>query len=195
MSAAGVGKFIGIVAVHFPKPRFEDTDTDEVIWQASLTRMLGHFDDVVLARAADSIIRTRDRKKDGAFFPVPKDCIEACEHAARIVEHEKRPKLIVDKEPKVFSPERHRLALDCLGTELGIEAVKARWHGALYDFIYRNARMPKGTEIEAVKSASKAFYAEVKACEQGERGDLSQPLARLGRSIAQRREDYAKTIE
>lgn len=195
MSAEGVGKFIGIIAVHFPKPRFEDTDSDEVIWQASLTRLLGHYDDAVLARAADTIIRTRDRKKDGAFFPIPSECISACDRAKRDIELLSAPKLTVDRQPSGFSPDRHRLALDLLGSELGIEAVRARWHGALYDFIYRNARMPKGSEVEAVKRASREFFEEIEACESGKRGEVSKPLARLGRKIAQRREDYAKSIE
>lgn len=191
MSAEGVDQFISVIAVHFPKPRFEDLDTDEVIWQASLTRMLGHFDDAVLARAADTIIRTRDRKKDGAFFPVPKECIQACERAAEAIELEKRPLAIaVDKEPPGFSPDRHRLALDLLSSPLGIEAVRGRWHGTLYDFIYRNARMPRGTEIEAVKHDARAFHAAVEACERGEMGELSKPLARLGRGIAARRDAY-----
>ncbi len=60
MSAANVAKFIGIIAVHFPKPRFEE-DGDERIWQASLTRVLGHFSEEVSARAADNIIRRRTR--------------------------------------------------------------------------------------------------------------------------------------
>lgn len=193
MSAQGVAKFIGIVSVHFPKPRFEDTDTDEVIWQGSLTRMLGHFDDDVLARAADTIIRTRDRKKDGAFFPVPKDCIDACERAAESIRLEKIPLIAVDKAPSGFSPARHKLALDCLGSPLGIEAVKDRWHGTLYDFIYRNARMPKGTEIDACKREARAFFEEIEACERGERGEVSGRLARLGRNIAARRDEYASS--
>lgn len=199
MSAEGVGKFISIVAVHFPKPRFDDPDVDVELWQASLTRMLDRFSDAVLARAADRIIRTRDRKKDGAFFPVPSECIAACESTERVLAAEERiaktPLLAVDKAPKEWSRERHQLALDILGTPLGMEAVRERWHGALYDFFYAHQRMPSPAELVGVKAKARAFLAAIAECEQGAHGELSKPLARLGNSIRARRENYARSIE
>lgn len=193
MSTGGVAKFVSIVGVHFP--RYDSGETDEAIWQASLTKLLSRFDDAVLMRAAERIIATRDPKRDGKWFPAPKECIAACEWVRPAVEAAKRPMLDVDKAPKEYSPERHKLALDCLGTELGIEAVKARWHVALYYFIYRNARMPQGTEIDAVKRASSEFFDAVKACERGDFGPVSPSLARLGKSIAQRVDTYVKGSE
>lgn len=196
MSTDAVAKFIGMIALCFPKPRFED-EGDEALWSGLMVSTLGAYSPAVLTKAAQTIVATRDRKKDGAFFPVPSECIAACEKAKRALELETlgRTMLTVDKEPSGFNPDRHKLALDMLGTELGIEAVRARWHGALYDFVYRNARMPKGTEIDAVKAASRAFFDEVAACERGERGELSPGLAKLGRGIAMRREKYAQSIE
>lgn len=196
MSAEAVGKFVSIIATSFPVKRWEN-ESDEALWLAGMVSDLAHFGPDVLIKAANEIRRTRQPKRDGAFFPAPSECIAACEKAKRALELETigRTMLTVDKAPTGFSPARHKLALDLLATELGIEAVKARWHGALYDFIYRNARMPKGTEIDAVKRASKEFFEAVKACERGEMGELSPNLARLGRGIAKRREDYAKSVE
>lgn len=198
MSAEGVGKFISIVAVHFPKPRFDDPDVDIELWQASLTRALGGFTDAALARAADRIVRTRT-KKDGAFFPVPAECIAACEEAARVIAAEERmantPMLAVDKAPKEWSRERHQLALDMLGSPLGLEAVRERWHGALYDFYYAHQRMPSPAELAGVKANARAFLATITECERGECGELSKPLARLGNAIRARRENYARSIE
>lgn len=196
MSTDAVAKFIGMIALCFPKPRFED-EGDEALWSGLMVSTLGAYSPAVLTKAAQTIVATRDRKKDGAFFPVPSECIAACEKAKRALELETigRTMLTVDKEPSGFNPDRHELALDMLGSDLGLEAVRARWHGALYDFIYRNARMPKGTEIDAVKRASREFFEAVKACERGEMGDQSASLARLGRNIVARREKYAQSIE
>jgi hypothetical protein len=189
-----VKKFISVVALCFPKPRFED-EGDEALWSALMLKTVGHYSHEVLSRAANTIVSTRDRKKDGAYFPVPSECIAACEKAKRIVECEQHPMLTVDKAPSGFSPDRHKLAIDLLGTDLGVEAVKGRWHGALYDFIYRNAKMPVGSEIDMVKRKSKEFFDAVRACELGKAGDLSKPLAQLGNNIARRREDWAKNHE
>jgi hypothetical protein len=194
MSAEAVAKFISVVATSFPAKRWEN-ETDEALWLAGMVSDLAHFSPEVLAKAAHDIRRTRLPKRDGAFFPVPSECIAACEKAKRIVECEQHPMLTVDKAPSGFSPDRHKLAIDLLGSELGIEAVKGRWHGALYDFIYRNARMPKGSEVDHVKRTSKEFFDAVRACELGKAGDLSKPLAQLGNNIARRREDWAKANE
>ncbi len=81
-----------------------------------------------------------------------------------------------------------------------MEAVRNRWHGALYDFIYRNARMPtSAAEVDAVKAASAAFFADVEKCERGEISAAPdfdvRRLGQLGRGIINRREKHAKAIE
>lgn len=195
MSAEAVGKFVSIIATAFPAKRWEN-ESDEALWLAGMVSDLSHFGPDVLTKAANDIRRTRHPKKDGAFFPAPSECIAACEKAKRAIDNaSSMPLLAGNKEPSGFSPDRHQLAIDLLGTELGMEALKARWHGALYDFIYRNARLPKGTEIDAVKRASKGFFEDVKTCERGGAGELSPGLARLGNNIARRREAYAKSVE
>lgn len=116
-------------------------------------------------------------KRDGAFFPAPSECIAACEKAKRARTGDAWPHDADRRQAASgFNPDRHKLALDLLGSELGIEALKARWHGALYDFIYRNTRMPKGTEIDAVKRV-----ARVLRCCEGVRA------RRNGRAVAQSR--------
>lgn len=196
MSAEAVGKFVSIIATSFPIKRWEN-ESDEALWLAGMVSDLAHFGPDVLTKAANDIRRTRQPKRDGAFFPSPSECIAACEKAKRSLDLETlgRTMLTVNKEPSGFNPDRHKLALGLLGTELGVEAVKARWHGALYDFIYRNARMPNGSEVDAVKRASREFFDAVRACENGQAGELSVPLARLGNNIAKRREDWAKAHE
>lgn len=193
MSAEAVAKFIGTIAICFPKPRFED-EGDEALWTGVMVSTLGGFSPETLSKAAHSIVTMRT-KKDGAYFPVPAECIAACEKAARVIEAQKRPMLAVDTRPKEWSRERHQLALDMLSTPLGLEAVRERWHGALYDFMYANARLPSPAELAGVKANARAFLAAIAECEQGAHGELSKPLARLGNSIRARRESYARTIE
>ncbi|WP_072389806.1 hypothetical protein [Hyphomicrobium sp. CS1GBMeth3] len=192
-----VGKFISIVALCFPKPRFED-EGDEALWTGLMVRQLGHYAPDVLSRAADTVVRTRSKKKDGAYFPEPSECIAACESAKRVIEAERTPMLTVNKQPSGFSPERHRLALDLLGSPMGIEAIKGQWHAQLYDFIYRNARMPAGTEIGALKSAAASLVREVEAIERGDinaHPDLNhKKLAELGRHVLGRREKIAAAV-
>jgi hypothetical protein len=194
MSEQAITKFVAMIAPVFPPPRHDDDD-DARIWLAIYAKALAPFSAEVIAKAAETITLTRSRKKDGAFFPEPSECVAACEKAQRVLEAQQRPMLTVNRQPSGFSPDRHQLALDLLGTELGIEAVQARWHGALYDFAYRHARLPRGTEIDAVKRVSREFFRDVRACELGERGELSKPLARLGNAIARRRENWAKAHE
>lgn len=198
MSNEAVSQFVAVISPCFPAPRFED-DGDFKLWLAVLTKAIGHHSPQAIAKAAETIVFTRSRKRDGAFFPEPSECIAACEKAARVLAAEERmaktPMLAVDKAPKEWSRERHQLALDILGTPLGLEAVRERWHGALYDFYYAHQRMPSPAELVGVKAKARAFLAAIAECEQGAHGELSKPLARLGNSIRARRENYARSIE
>jgi hypothetical protein len=202
MSNEAVSQFVAIISPCFPTPRFED-DGDFKLWLAVLTKAIGHHRPEAIVKAAETIVFTRSRKRDGSFFPEPSECILACDRAARIVEAEKnardRPLLAVDKAPKEWSPECHRLALDMLGTPMGLEAVRERWHGALYDFMYARQRMPSPAEVTELKAKSKAFREDIAAIERGELKTHpsfdARKLAQLGRSIAKRREDYARTVE
>jgi len=192
-----VSNFIDLVGSHFPRPKFPTEDA-EAVWMASWVRTLGHYDPAALAKAADIIVRTRDRKKDGAFFPVPKDVIQACEDAKRNIAMRPLALLAGNKPPSGFSPERHKLALDLMGTDMGRQAFAGQWHGQLYAFCYANARLPSPSEVADLKANARAFDRDLAALERGEIDagpDLDvKRLAKLGRHVAARREKIAKAI-
>jgi len=188
-----IAAFIATIAMHFPIPKLND-DAQVEGFILSIERMIGHFGPQVLKAAADSILRNRDRKRDGAFFPTPKDCIDACERAKRAIEAKSAPMLEVAKRPVEWSRERHELALDLLRTPMGELASAEGWHGSLYDFAYSRARLPNPSEVGEVKRIAAEFEAAKKACEEGRVSWGARDLARLGQNIARRRDRIVAAV-
>ncbi len=52
MSAEAVLRFVAVVELHFPRPKFNDDEQMEAAWLASMTRTLGNYPDDVLSEAA-----------------------------------------------------------------------------------------------------------------------------------------------
>lgn len=188
-----VGQFIEVVGLHFPTPKFSDA-SEKGAWVASWVRLLGHYEPVVLAKAADTIIRTRDRKKDGAFFPTPKEVIQVCEDAKRNLAIRSMPLLAGSRQPSGFDPSRHRLALDLMRTQIGEDAAKAGWHGQLYAFAYAHARLPSPAEAATLRANAQAFDRDLAVAESGKLEFQSARLAKLGRHIRQRRDKIKAAI-
>lgn len=148
--------FIAVVAVHFPAPVKAGDETGERAWYASMIKVLDGYAPEVLAKAAETIVRTRT-PKDGRFFPLPSECAEACEEAKRLV----APPTLALAAPAsdLYSKERKKLADELLvGTELGRRAAREGWHTHLWHHIRETMRMP-GTdaEIAALKAEARAF--------------------------------------
>lgn len=73
-------RFIMLVEVHFPRPKFSGDERREAVWMRSMREILSEFEDDVLAEAASSILRNRNPKHgDSTVFPKPAECIEACQ--------------------------------------------------------------------------------------------------------------------
>jgi hypothetical protein len=151
-----------------------------------MVRTLRDYDAGVLAEAAQTIIATRT-PKDGRFFPLPSECIELCNRirAGRDLKLLPAPTVKPGYESE-FSEDRHALALDLCKSSIGRRAAADGWLGTLHAFCRRHMRPPTGAEVEACRSEAAVFAEALDACERGEGGTLSGPLARLGRSIAAR---------
>lgn len=195
MSAVDVGKLISVVGLHFPRPRFRD-DAEEAAWTASIVRCLSSFSPEVLAKATELIVRDRDPKRDGKYFPVPAELIKACRDAQGVLERASDPPLLSEgrKDQSQYAGWRVDLANDLVKTEMGREAAKSGWIGSLWDFCRRMARLPDRHEIRNVRSDAEAFDEALDACERGEVGFATKPLLDLGRKIKARREEMAREV-
>ncbi len=167
MSAEAVLRFVAVVELHFPRPKFNDDEQMEAAWLASMTRTLGNYPDDVLSEAAQRILRDRNPKKDGRFFPVPSECEDACKAALRLKRAQETP--LLGFGPEMSYSERCNLARDLMKAPLGDKAKKEGWSQALWDFCVQHRKLPSGHEIDACKAADAKFMAEREACLRGER--------------------------
>lgn len=189
----GPSKFIAVVAVHFPLPKFPDDNSTEDAWMASWLSYLAPFSDKVLNEAAHEILRTRSPKKDGRWFPAPSEVIEVCERIKRAHQLAGNVPLLSHgrKDQSEWAGWRVELAND-LVKSVPPEAKKQSWIGSLWHFARKFGRLPKGPEVAAVEQEAKQFEAALAACEAGEAGDQSRALLQLGRALKARREVMAK---
>lgn len=86
MSDDAIMKFILLVEVHFPRPKFNGDEKREALWMRSMREILSEYEPEVLAKAAETIVRTRDPRDGGSMFPKPSECIYACERIIRQAE-------------------------------------------------------------------------------------------------------------
>lgn len=180
-----VAKFIAMVGLHFPAPKVNDEQA-HAAWCASMVRLLDKYPAGVLADAADKIIRERDPKKDGRFFPAPSECIAACEEAAQLRRAKETPLLEAPKEPDAFSyGERVELARDFMKTTVAKRAITEGWGQSLFHFVVRNRRLPNDAEIVRCKREAQQFAAEYERLLRGEH-PFGRPLARLAESMVRK---------
>lgn len=193
-TAIEVGKLISVVGLHFPRPRFRD-EIEEAAWTASVVRCLSPFAPEVLAKATEMIVRDRDPKRDGKYFPVPAELIRACKEAQCLLSAASAPLLSHDKrDQSPWAGWRSDLANELVRTPMGQEAAKRGWIGALWDFCRRTARLPQRHEIPDVAQDANAFDEALDVCERGEAGPMNKPLLELGRKIKARRNEMAREV-
>lgn len=78
MTDDAIMRFILLIEVHFPRPKFSGDERREALWVRSMREIMSDYDAETLATAAEHIVRTRDPKTDGTMFPKPSECISAC---------------------------------------------------------------------------------------------------------------------
>lgn len=180
MSSDGVLKFIATIELDFPRPKFGGDDDMENAWVASRVRSLGGWNDEVLAEAADVIMRTRNPRKDGRFFPVLQECEDACREAAAAIERRRAP--LLAPPPEIPYEARIKLARDLMQSPMGNLAKREGWGTSMFYFCVNNMRVPGGREIDQCKREAKEFTALYEDCLRGAH-PLGGPLSRLAENI------------
>jgi hypothetical protein len=155
MSQIGVAKFIAAVALHFPRPKFNEDEGMEGAWMASMNRVLSHYPDEILADAAMRILAKRNPKRDGRFFPTPSECVEFCDESVDVRRLRETPLLEAPKEMPYDA--RCNLARDLMQSPMGVLARKEGWSESMFYFIVDHARVPGGTEIDHCKREAVEF--------------------------------------
>jgi|SRR5262245_1918393 len=188
-----VNEFISALSVHFP---VKHTATDrEELWLASMHAKLSRFQPEALQRAADAIIDTR---KHGSF-PLPSDCLEACEKAERLLAmREAARELGALRDPlDDWSPKRVAIAYDLVKCTLGRQAAREGWLLGLWNFCRAHGCHPNGDQVTNLKRTAVEFKRLVVDCRRGEQqietkkrkstfvaiGDCSRSFAKLGMSM------------
>lgn len=213
MSGDPIAKFISVIDLHFPKPRFASEDVEDA-WVTSMVKFLAPYDDVVLGRAAEHILKTRDPRKDGKWFPVPSEIIAICDTFKVVCAVEKDGVQVPllshgQRDSSEWASWRGERADELIqATEVGRVAAKQGWVGALWSFIRFGGlkhdrwgrrttaqpdtpRLPTADEVAALKAEAKVFDEALDRCERGEAGAHSKVLAELGRQIRARRDEKA----
>lgn len=175
-------KFVGAIGPFFPPPR--GSDEEQATWLAAMDRKLRGMEPEVLAAAADEIIETRDPKKDGRFFPLPAECISACDKArARLTSIDGKPLLSHGQsDPSPWATWRCELANDLIKTEMGRKAARERWIISLWNYCREHGKLP--SEIEAAKIVKGV----------GDIADFVESLARSDDSHSRRCAEFGRTV-
>ena len=191
MSTKLVLSFVDAVIQHFPPFRWDEEQ--EKAWVNTMVRELGGFSDDVLEHAMTTMLRTRKVRQ----IPLVSECIDACVEARRWLEKDRRSGELRDINPSAgesdWSTERVKLAYDLCKSAMGKEAAKDGWVLTLWNFIRKNQRLPKGSEIEACKRTAREFNETYAQCVKG-----GWPEARhwekLGASMLAKREALASEV-
>jgi hypothetical protein len=182
-SPAAVKQFIAVVELHFPRPKFDGDEMMEMAWVKSLKTVLDPYSDETIAAGAELILRTRNPKRDGRFFPSPSECTEACDKAAAYRKQAETP--LLEKPPELTYEAKTNLARDIMQAPLGLKAKKEGWDVSMFQFCVDNQRAPQGGEIDACKASAREF-ANAKA--QLSKGDhpLAGPWARYAENMVRK---------
>lgn len=164
MSAEGVARFISVVALHFPRPKFNEDEVMEAAWVASMNRTLGGFSDEVLADAAERIVSSRHPKKDGRFFPTPAECSSACVEASKLIAASETP-LLAKPKGDDWSDDRLALAFDLVRGEMGKRAAREGWAARLYNFCRINMRLPNAQEAFKCQEEARSLEVAIRSYE------------------------------
>lgn len=194
-----VGKFIAVVSLHFPLPKFQSEDVESA-WLASMIKFLGGYSDEVLSRTAEYIIQTRDPKKDGKFFPVPAEIIRHADSLKVVIAAEKNqaPPLLShgQKDQSPYAGWRSEEADRLIQTEMGRQAAKEGWIGSLWHWCRKKLSLPRtSAEVREIKSDAQVFNEALAKVEAGEGGVCNAALLKLGRTMQERRTEMAKSTE
>lgn len=187
MSTAAVSKFITDIAMHYPKKH--ETRAAEKAWLQSMAAHLRGYSDLVLARAAQTIL---DHRKE-RFFPLPSECKDACEAARQAMEAVELAHDLPALRSSLgdeWSTERVKLAYDLVKSGMGKQAARDNpcWILGLWHFCRKNQRLPEAREVDKIRRDAEDFDRSYRDCVIGDAGPFSKSLEKLGATMLAKRE-------
>jgi len=182
-SPAAVKQFIAVVELHFPRPKFDGDEMMEAAWVKSLKTVLAGYSDETVAAGAELILRTRNPKRDGRFFPSPSECTEACDKAAAYKKAAETPLLAKPKE--LTYAERVAVARTVMSHPIGQRAIREGWGESMFHYAMEHGRAPEGDAIMRCKDNARQFRAAYEACLKTP-GPLNRALANLAEGMVRK---------
>lgn len=177
MSALDVMQhFIEPMKVIFGDPPGDKPEEAVMVYVRPLSRHEGD----VLRRAAEHFQQTAKRRT----WPMPADVIEVVATMGTRVAAERR---INDGTPRLpTDAERDATAKELIVGDMGVEAARDGWVGALFDFCARHLRLPDDRERATVRLQGMSFAAAL-------RRDLDLPMTRkVAEAVMYRHEKLAR---
>lgn len=208
-SKNAIAEFADEMLKHFP-PFRQWEDYQEKAWAETLDAELSGFSAEVIKAAQKQIVRTR--KPRDPRPPMVSECIDACLEARRFLESDKQAQTLPEMRSNTldWSADRLKLARDLMHTQMGRQAAKEGWIGALYAFARKNQRLPdagKRVEYRKAKDDAPVMVSEVEWCKRegkdfddayahSVRGgwDPAGVLENLGRQIIERRQRLEREV-
>lgn len=187
-----VGFISKLLAVYGIK---HESEAREKEWTLAMVRELRGYASEVLEGAASRIIATRTDRR----FPLPSECKQACDDVRKAMRADSMKSTlsmgsaVAHAQNMDWTEERLKLATDLMHCEMGREAAKNGWIGILHSFARKNARLPKGAEIEACKREAKAFDQAYSKCVRGG-WPQAKRLEEIGAEMLRRRHELERLV-
>jgi hypothetical protein len=179
-----VNKFLTTVGSVWGKRH--DSEEAGLEWFKNWIFSLDRYEPWVLDAAARRIV---DERRDD-YFPKPAEVHQVCR---QILAEDKHAKPTLSITPDVAHP--YKLASELIQCELGRKAAREGCVLTLRDFVVRNARLPQGdSELKKLIQTRNDFQQSLIDCIDGNGGDFSGALAKLGRSMAKREYEIAQRV-
>jgi hypothetical protein len=154
-------------------------------WFAEAAKLLGGYTSTEMDAAVEIILKTRRQRS----WPTIGDCVAACQEAREEAAPKWTP--IPERFPE-WSKERIEKADRLIVSALGQKAADEGWILGLHDFCRNKERLPRQDEVPKIKASSHEFDEYYGIVARGDGGVLSAPLRRLGDSLLERRNKYAR---
>lgn len=187
MSKQATAKLISTLGTYFV-PMKHDSPEQEADWLRAMSKALEGYSADVLERTTQRLINTRKNR----YFPLP---AEIRQIADDFIEADNASNLPLQRETgysAIWTAERRRLADDLIKTEQGRRAAREGWVLGLWHFVADNGRAPDSREEPRLRRSAEEMVEAYRDCVNGLGGPAGAALAKLGKSMLDRREEYAR---
>lgn len=189
MSKTATANLISTLAMYFVPIRHE-SDAHEAEWLRAMSKALEGYSQDVLERTTQRIINTRKNK----YFPLPAEIRQVADDFIEADNARRMPVDMPGETAPIWSRERQRLADQLVKTEQGRRAAREGWVLGLWHHIVEHGRAPVPAEEQRLKQATEEANEAWRLCLRGAAGPMSEPLAKLGSTMADRRKELADRV-